>query len=636
MKSRFLFLIISCIQINFVVSQSIKENLSIDSIEIKPSIEKYLKISIESDSTYVDTSLTIKKHYKFNFLRKDDLELLKFSNIGQTYNEMTHDFDRLSFLPVKSFSSKKHAYMSPKKLKYYNVPTPFTELLFKTVMKQGQYTNALFTSNISENLNFSIAFKGMRSLGNYQNILSGSKQFSYTTKYNSKRKRYFLKINFVSQNFENQENGGLTSESISNFESKDPLFNERSKLSVKFENATNNFISKRYFISQEFILNKKNKSNQKNTFSVGHDLEYETLTNFFEQVSPSIFYGSANPGLSAIDDKTKIKTTSNKFYTTLNSDFLGEVKVTYLNYNYKYNTNVFSTEINQINENENAISLRFNKFFLGNQFNFNITKSLFGDRLGELLDIIVLSKKESKFKYEIGLNISSRHPGLYYELYKSNYSLLNWDKKIKRQNIRDIYLKLGSSKMGNLRLDLRTIQNYAYFSLNKQNINSNNDNLVPMVNQLDSKIQYLKIKYNREFKFGKFALDNSLIYQQVNQSGDYLNLPELLTRNTFYYSDLILKGAMFFQTGLVFKYFSKFYANEYNPALSSFHIQNQKKIGGFPIMEVFANAKIKQTRLFIKAEHFNSTITGNNFYSSPSYPYRDFIIRFGLVWNFFN
>ena len=160
--------------------------------------------------------------------------------------------------------------MSPKKLKYYNVPTPFTELLFKTVMKQGQYTNALFTSNISENLNFSIAFKGMRSLGNYQNILSGSKQFSYTTKYNSKRKRYFLKINFVSQNFENQENGGLTSESISNFESKDPLFNERSKLSVKFENATNNFISKRYFISQEFILNKKNKSNQKNTFSVGH------------------------------------------------------------------------------------------------------------------------------------------------------------------------------------------------------------------------------------------------------------------------------------------------------------------------------------------------------------------------------
>ena len=32
----------------------------------------------------------------------------------------------------------------------------------------------------------------------------------------------------------------------------------------------------------------------------------------------------------------------------------------------------------------------------------------------------------------------------------------------------------------------------------------------------------------------------------------------------------------------------------------------------------------------------SESFTGNNFYSSPSYPYRDFIIRFGLVWNFFN
>ena len=146
----------------------------------------------------------------------------------------------------------------------------------------------------------------------------------------------------------------------------------------------------------------------------------------------------------------------------------------------------------------------------------------------------------------------------------------------------------------------------------------------------------MKLKLDKEFKFGKFAIDNSFVYQNVNQKGDYLNLPEFISRNTFYYSNTILKGAMFFQTGISLKYFSKYFANEYNPALSSFHVQNQKKIGGFPLIDLFVNAKIKQTRLFLKAEHFNSTFTGNNFYSSPSYPYRDFIIRFGLVWNFFN
>lgn len=634
MNCRSIFLIFFCIKTHFIFAQSVLKNTALDSVELKPGIEKYLKISIENDSTFIDTTLTIKKHYKFNFLRKDDLELLKFSNIGQTYNELTHNFDNLSYLPKKSFSSKKHLYVKSSKIKYFNVPTPLTELLFKTVMKQGQYTDALFTSNISDKLNFSISFKGMRSLGNYQNILSGLKQFNYTTKYNDENNRYFLKINFLSQIFENQENGGLTDDAISNFESEDALFNERSKLSVKFENAINNFSTKRYFISQEFILN--NQSNQKNTLSIGHDFEYETLTNSYEQLSPTDFYGSIKDGLNNIHDKTKIKTTLNKFYTYLRSNFFGKIKVIYSNYNYKYNTNINSLDSKGINENENAITLKFNRFFLGNQFNFNITKGLFGERIGDLIDVVVLSKEESKFKYEIGLNISSRHPGFYYELYQSDYNFLNWDSKVKQQKTRNLYLKLNVNEFGKIRADLRTIQNYTYFSLINQDVNFGKNHLVPVVNQLSSNIEYLKLNYNKEFKFGKFAMDNSLIYQKTSQNGNYLNVPEIITRNTLYYSNIILKGAMFFQTGLTFKYFSKFYANEYNPAISSFYIQTQKKIGGFPLMEIFANAKIKQTRIFIKAEHFNSTITGNNFYSSPSYPYRDFIIRFGLVWNFFN
>jgi hypothetical protein len=93
---------------------------------------------------------------------------------------------------------------------------------------------------------------------------------------------------------------------------------------------------------------------------------------------------------------------------------------------------------------------------------------------------------------------------------------------------------------------------------------------------------------------------------------------------------------LFFQSGFTFKYFSKYYADEYNPLISSFHIQSKKQIGGFPVIDFFINTKIQQTRLFLKAEHFNSTFSGNNFYSSPGYPYRDFTIRFGLVWNFFN
>ena len=596
----------------------------------KADIKKYISINIQGDSIYLDTTLTIKKHYKFNYLRKDNLELLKYSNIGQTYNNLTYRFDDLSFLPEFSFSSKSHAYLSSNDIKYFQVPTPLTEMVFKTVMKQGQHTDVFFTTNTSENFNFSIAFKGLRSLGNYQNILSGSKFFRFTTKYNSSNERYNFKMHFVSQGFENKENGGLNDESILNFESEDPLFNERSKLSVKFEDATNYFSSKRYFLDHQFLLTKK-KDSVNNKFSLGHKFEYETLSSSYVQNVASSFYGDITPGLNNVDDKAEIKTTLNEFYTDLSSNFFGKIKVIYTNYNYSYKSNSLSNEQVGFNQNENAISFKLNKNLFNHSLKATVTKNLFGDRLGNLINLNISSNAENNLKYSLGLNIISKHPGFYYELYKSGYSDINWENDIKQTQIKNIFLDLQSNLIGNLNLDFRLIDNYTYFSLI-----SEEKTLIPAVNQNSSTIDYLKIKWNKEFKFGKFALDNSLVYQNVAQDGNFLNVPEFLSRNTIYYSNTVLKGALFFQTGLSVKYFSKYYSNEYNPLISSFHVQNDKKIGGFPMIDIFVNAKIKQTRLFLKAEHFNSTFSGNNYYSSPSYPYRDFVIRFGLVWNFFN
>ena len=44
--------------------------------EEKPTIKDYKIISFYRDTTYLDTTLTIKKEYQFNYLRKDNFELL--------------------------------------------------------------------------------------------------------------------------------------------------------------------------------------------------------------------------------------------------------------------------------------------------------------------------------------------------------------------------------------------------------------------------------------------------------------------------------------------------------------------------------------------------------------------------------
>ena len=60
------------------------------------------------------------------------------------------------------------------------------------------------------------------------------------------------------------------------------------------------------------------------------------------------------------------------------------------------------------------------------------------------------------------------------------------------------------------------------------------------------------------------------------------------------------------------------------------------RIGEFPRFDFFFNAKIQQTRVFIKVEHLNSSFTGYDYYSDPFNPYRDMSVRLGLVWNFFS
>ena len=160
----------------------------------------------------------------------------------------------------------------------------------------------------------------------------------------------------------------------------------------------------------------------------------------------------------------------------------------------------------------------------------------------------------------------------------------------------------------------------------------NQYSIIPV--QHEGNLDVLKIRLARKVNFGKFSIDSKLLLQK-SLSDDIINIPKIVSRNTFYFSTDMFKKALFLQTGFGVKYFSKFYMNGYDPLLSELYVQSDKEIGEFPIIDFFINAKIQQTRLYFKFEHFNSSFTGYNYYSAPNYPYRDFTFRFGLVWNFF-
>ena len=65
---------------------------------------------------------------------------------------------------------------------YYDLPTPFTELMYRSVFEQGQLLDALYSVNTNREFNFTISRKGLRSLGNYQHFLTSTSNFRFSTK----------------------------------------------------------------------------------------------------------------------------------------------------------------------------------------------------------------------------------------------------------------------------------------------------------------------------------------------------------------------------------------------------------------------------------------------------------------------
>ena len=264
--------------------------------------------------------------------------------------------------------------------------------------------------------------------------------------------------------------------------------------------------------------------------------------------------------------------------------------------------------------------------------NFDGITNVSGDLGGTNLTASASYNLKDKAFLKAGIYSYSRMPDFNMLLYQSNYIAYNWQNTatFNKQETNGIQVNLDLKKWFNIEANYAILDNYTYFATSTE---AEDAQVIPFQNS--GSINYLKIKLTNEIKFGKFALANTIMYQNVNQDTPIFNVPELITRNTLYFSDHLFKKAMYLQMGVNFKYFTSYYMDAYNPLLAEFYAQNTEKFGGFPLLDFFINAKVKQTRIYLKAEHINSSFTETNFYSAPDYPYRDFIVRFGLVWNFF-
>ena len=611
--------------------------------EKKVTIKDYQIITHARDTTYLDTTLTIQKEYKFNYLRKDNFGLISFSNLGQTYNSLTYNFESITTMPAFGARARHFNYMEIEDINYYRVPTPLTELFFKTAFEQGQLADSFFTINTSPQFNFSIAYKGLRSIGNYQNILTSTGNFRFTSNYVTKNKRYEARGHIVTQDLLNEENGGLLDESVINFESGNEEFLDRSILEVNFENAESILIGKRFHLDHSYnflnkfkkdsLSNTTNNSKIKNKLSLRHIVSFEDKYYQYKQTTANAtFFGGAFE-TSSLRDKVTLENFYNQVQVDYYNNLIGSVQfnVNHTNYNYGYNKLVVlnnSTIINRLKGNVYGIGGKYNKQYKGVKLFGELGLNVSGDFDGNYLKATAVFNLNKDIAASATVNHSSKAPNYNTLLYQSDYINYNWKNNFNNIETQQITFNIKYKKLANLTIDYSTIDNYIYFAQDDVS-----GQVAPFQNS--NTINYLRAKLENEIKVGKFGLNNTVMYQNVKDDSNVLNVPQINTRNTIYFESNLFKKALFLQTGITLNYFTKYYMNAYNPLLAEFYVQTEREFGGFPRLDFFLNAKIRQTRIYLKAEHFNSAFTGYNYYSAPNNPYRDFAIRFGLVWDFF-
>lgn len=597
------------------------------------SISAYKIVSYERDTTFVDTTLNIHKKYKFNYLRRDNFGLLQFSNVGQTYNKLAYDFDDFNMKPRFVAQSHHFNYKEVEAINYYNVPTPLTELYYKTAYTQGQQMDAFFTVNTSPQLNFSIAYKGVRSLGKYQRILTSTGNFVFTSNYHTKNERYRVRGHFAFQDIMNQENGGLRDSSLELFINNDPEFKDRGRLDVKFEDAENKLKGTRYYLDQRYYIVNDRDSLSHTSLVIGNILGIENKRFDYRQNSPFREFG-ASYVTNGLYTKTTLEDFNTGAYVHFDQSLIGTVtaSINFNRFNYGYNTALVLDEgiipnriIGDLITFSGGYKKEYRGFLLEGKAGVNIS----GDFDANFLQGTAGYGLSNEIDAKATIRIHSAAPNFNFLLYQSDYKNYNWKTNFKNIKTQELRFDLETRRFGNASVSYTGIDDYAFFA-----VRPNDSTPSPM--QAGTRVNYLKVRAAKEFNFGRFGMDHTLMYQQVMGGENILNIPKFQTRNSFYYQDHWFKRALYLQTGVTFQYFTKYNMNAYDPVLAEFYVQNDQKLGGFPLVDLFFNAKIQQTRIYLIYENFTALFGGKNeYFAAPGYPYKDNVLRFGLVWNFF-
>ena len=469
----------------------------------------YKIFTLSNDTISVDTTLSIRRYYRFNPQFRDDFAYLSFQNMGQALTRLTLEVQAQDLLGGFVASSKRTDDWRHTQIPFFKTPTPYSDLSYINGISQGQLVNAVFATNINSQLNIAAGYRGLSSLGFYQRSIVGSGRFFGDLNYQTKSGRYKLKTYYYTFEKTNDENGGL--KDPSQFENGGSDFSDRSRIEVNLSDAQNQLKKRRFFIGQSYGI-------LKNRFSILNRTVYQSQQYRFTQDKPNDILGLSSQVNSKFQDSVSLKTFENFAGLQFKIHKIQlESGLRFIYQNYSFDS------IKQLNGRvlprsliykdlafDSKLQVQLGHLSVKGQLNIGVTDNI----AGYLLKGNFIYKLSRNFILSGQFKSVSKRPDFKYILYQSAYDKFNWyEPSFKNELIQQLKAVLSHKTYGKLSLNQMVINNYTFFGRDS------------LPQQDATGIKYAALKYSNDFYYKHLGLSADILFQKVLSGEDLVSIP---------------------------------------------------------------------------------------------------------------
>ena len=537
------------------------------------------------------------------------------------------DFERSLKFINDGFNQFDPYLIHPLKRRFGNAPFKrFTNINYHLASKKEQHIFISHEQQIQPWFIVGLDFGAMTSEGDFSRQLNTNRNFDIYLAYEAPSSVYRTYLSFTSNRVLNQENGGITTDSV--FENASSL--DARTLPVYLDNAEITQKTRDYFFQQDLNLSRlfskrdsSMRSFKSNSFVLSTSTWWSRKSVLFTSSNPdsgyfaNVYFDTVQTRDSSFYDDlynvAMIEYTSPDISENVQFSIGGGVENQQLNY-FTYDSD---TKINQTSLVASA-RITVGRMLAGMAF----FKEINGDCKDCYRGNVDLSFRINKNgdRAIVGFALRKSPVSIKDQWYVSKHFI--WKNNFNLQEQFDVKAGFG-------------IQKYKLNVLMSSNITKNRifyrEDYLPQ--SYGDFIAVSTLTIDKIFNVAHFGSDNKV---ELSQSGNeqVVSVPLFATYTSLYYHNIFFKGALGFKAGFDVNYFTEYYGYGYMPATGVFYIQDEKKIGNYPRLGAFVNLKIKTASLFLKLENFNAGLTERTYYGALHYPSPGRTFKFGISWDF--